>query len=61
VKAEGQGISDYNRLIATKLSIEVQLRILEIELEKAKRWNGVEVSTYLPLTAPGSMVTLPAN
>jgi regulator of protease activity HflC (stomatin/prohibitin superfamily) len=58
--AEGQGIAEYNRLIAVNQQIEIRMRELEIELERAKRWNGVEVSQYIPLTAAGGVVTLPS-
>ncbi|MDR2792476.1 MAG: hypothetical protein LBB61_02250 [Treponema sp.] len=59
--AEGQGIAEYNRLIAANQQIEIQLRELEIELERAKRWDGVEVPQYIPLTAAGGVVTLPSR
>ncbi len=59
--AEGQGIAEYNRLISENQQIEMRLRELEIELERAKRWNGVEVPQYIPLTAAGGIVTLPAS
>jgi regulator of protease activity HflC (stomatin/prohibitin superfamily) len=58
-RAEGQGIADYNRLIAQNMQVEVQLKQLEIQLERAKRWNGIEVPTYLPLNPAGGIVTLP--
>jgi regulator of protease activity HflC (stomatin/prohibitin superfamily) len=58
--AEGQGIAEYNRLIAANQQIEIRMRELDIELERAKRWNGVEVPQYLPLTAAGGIVTLPS-
>ena len=60
-RAEGQGIADYNRLIAQNLNIELEFRRLEIQLERAKRWNGVEVATYLPLNPAGGIVTLPSR
>jgi regulator of protease activity HflC (stomatin/prohibitin superfamily) len=59
--AEGEGIQQYNQLIAQNLQTEIKIRELEIELERAKRWNGVEVPTYLPLTPAGGIVTLPAR
>ena len=60
-RAEGQGIADYNSLIAQNLSIELEFRRLQIQLERAKRWNGIEVPTYLPLNPAGGVVTLPAR
>ena len=59
-RAEGLGIADYNRLVAQNQNIELEFRRLAIQLERAKRWNGVEVATYLPLNPAGGIVTLPA-
>jgi regulator of protease activity HflC (stomatin/prohibitin superfamily) len=59
--AEGEGVQRYNQLIAQNLQTEIRIRELEIELERAKRWNGVEVPTYLPLNPAGGVVTLPAK
>jgi regulator of protease activity HflC (stomatin/prohibitin superfamily) len=59
--AEGEGVRQYNQLIAQNLQTEIRIRELEIELERAKRWNGVEVPTYLPLNPAGGIVTLPAK
>ena len=60
-RAEGQGIADYNQLISRNLSTEIEFRKLEIQLERAKRWNGVDTPTYLPLSPNGGVVTLPAK
>jgi regulator of protease activity HflC (stomatin/prohibitin superfamily) len=67
-RAEGQGISDYNRLVAQNLETEIKLRQLVIEQThadadkiEAERWNGIKVSEYLPLTAAGGIVTLPSG
>jgi regulator of protease activity HflC (stomatin/prohibitin superfamily) len=59
--AEGEGVRQYNQLIAQNLQTEIRIRELEIELERAKRWNGVEVPTYLPLNPAGGIVTLPVK
>jgi hypothetical protein len=59
--AEGEGVRQYNQLIAQNLQTEIRIRELEIELERAKRWNGVEVPTYLPLNPAGGIVTLPTK
>jgi regulator of protease activity HflC (stomatin/prohibitin superfamily) len=59
--AEGEGVRQYNQLIAQNLQAEIRIRELEIELERAKRWDGVEVPTYLPLNPAGGVVTLPAR
>jgi prohibitin 2 len=58
-RAEGQGISDYNRLIAQNLETELKFRQLEIDKIRAQKWNGVSVSQYVPLTAAGGIVALP--
>lgn len=60
-RAAGQGENDYNKLIALNMDVEVKLRQLNIDLERAKRWNGAQVSQYIPITAAGAIVTLPAN
>jgi len=57
--AEGEGIRQFNLSVAQNAALEVRLRELEIQLERAKRWNGVEVPTYLPLNPAGGIVTLP--
>ena len=59
--ARGEGISQYNQLISQNLQIEIRLRELEIELEKAKRWDGRQVPTYIPLSPNGGIVTLPSR
>jgi regulator of protease activity HflC (stomatin/prohibitin superfamily) len=58
-RAEGQGISDYNKLIAQNLDTEIRFRQLEIEKIKAEKWNGAYVPEYVPLTAAGGIVNLP--
>lgn len=60
-RAEGQGISDYNKLIAQNLETEIKFRELEIQKIKAERWNGAYVPEYVPLTAAGGIVNLPAG
>ena len=32
---------------------------LEIELERAKKWDGRQVPEYVPLTAAGGIINLP--
>jgi regulator of protease activity HflC (stomatin/prohibitin superfamily) len=59
--AEGEGIQEYNNLITKNLQTEIRIRELEIQLERAKRWNGVEVPAYLPLNPAGGVVTLPIS
>jgi membrane protease subunit HflC len=58
-RAEGQGISDYNKLIAQNLETELKFRQLEIDKIRAQKWDGRQVSQYIPITAAGAVVTLP--
>ena len=37
------------------------MRELDIDKVRAELWNGVEVSTYIPLTASGAVVTIPSE
>jgi regulator of protease activity HflC (stomatin/prohibitin superfamily) len=57
--AEGEGIRAYNNSIAANMQMEIRFRELEIQLERAKRWNGVDTPTFLPLNPQGGVVTLP--
>jgi regulator of protease activity HflC (stomatin/prohibitin superfamily) len=59
--AEGEGVRQYNQLIAQNLQTEIRLRELEVQLERAKRWDGVEVPRFVPLNPAGGVVTLPAK
>jgi regulator of protease activity HflC (stomatin/prohibitin superfamily) len=58
---EGQGIAEYNRLVAQNQALEIQLRRLEIERIEAERWDGRRMPTYIPLNPAGGIVTLPAT
>jgi regulator of protease activity HflC (stomatin/prohibitin superfamily) len=60
-RAEGQGIADYNKLIAQNLETELKFRQLEIDKIRAGKWDGRQVSQYIPLTAAGAIVELPAK
>jgi regulator of protease activity HflC (stomatin/prohibitin superfamily) len=57
-RAEGQGISDYNKLIAQNLETELKFRQLAIDKIRAEKWDGRQVSQYIPLTAAGAIVTI---
>lgn len=54
--AQGEGIQKYNQLIAVNLSTEIQLRELEIKLERAKKFNGREVPDVMVMTPQGSLI-----
>ncbi len=58
-RAEADALAYYNAKVAQNQSIEIKLKELEIELEKAKRWDGRQVPEYVPLTAAGGIVNLP--
>lgn len=60
-RAQGAGENDYNKLIAENMHIEVKLRELAIDRIRAGRWDGRQVSQYIPLTAAGAVVTLDGN
>lgn len=49
--AEGEGIRKYNASIAANLEVQLQLKRLDIEMEKWSHWNGKEVSdqNFYPL------------
>ena len=57
-RIEGEGIAAYNRNIAQNQQLELRLKELEIELERAKRWNGKEVpdAAYI---VPGTGAVVP--
>ncbi|MDD4290073.1 MAG: SPFH domain-containing protein, partial [Patescibacteria group bacterium] len=44
-EAEGRGIQKYNEAVQKNMTLEVQLRQLEIEKIKAEKWNGQYVPT----------------
>lgn len=59
-KVEADAVAYYNARVAQNYQVEIRLKELEIELERAKRWDGRQVPEYVPLTAAGGIVTLPA-
>ena len=58
-RAEADALAYYNEKVAQNYQVEIKLKELEIELEKAKKWDGRQVPEYVPLTASGTIVTLP--
>ena len=60
-QVEADALAYYNAKVAQNSNIEIKLKELEIQLERAKRWDGREVPEYVPLTAAGGIVTLPAS
>ena len=59
-RVEADALAYYNAKVAQNYQVEIKLKELEIELEKAKKWDGRQVPEYVPLTAAGGIVTLPA-
>lgn len=59
-RVEADALAYYNAKVAQNYQVEIRLKELEIELEKAKKWDGRQVPEYVPLTANGAIVTLPA-
>ncbi|MCR5605637.1 MAG: hypothetical protein K6F69_02315 [Treponema sp.] len=57
-RIEADSIAYYNAQIAKNYAVEIKLKELEIELERAKKWDGREVPEYIPMTAAGTVVDL---
>lgn len=57
-RAEGQGLSDYNRLISQNQQIEFRKLELEIEKIKAEKWDGHYVPNVTPMLPNGTIVNL---
>lgn len=57
-EAQGKAEATYYAELSKYSTIIETLRNLDIEAERAEHWNGVEVSTYLPMTAAGTLVNL---
>ena len=58
-RVEADALAYYNSKVAQNYQVEIKLKELEIELEKAKKWDGRQVPEYVPLTANGAIVNLP--
>jgi regulator of protease activity HflC (stomatin/prohibitin superfamily) len=58
-RVEADALAYYNSKVAQNYQVEIKLKELEIELEKAKKWDGRQVPEYVPLTASGAIVNLP--
>ena len=54
----GKAEASYYQSLSKYSDIITALRHLDIDAQRAENWNGVEVSTYIPLTATGAIVTL---
>ena len=60
-RVEADALAYYNQKVAQNYQVEIKLKELEIELERAKHWNGKEVPDYIPLTAAGGIVDLTSD
>jgi len=58
-KVEADALAYYNAQVAKNYNVEIKLKELEIELERAKRWDGRQVPNVLPLTPSGAIVSIP--
>ncbi|MBQ3825906.1 MAG: prohibitin family protein [Spirochaetaceae bacterium] len=57
-RVEADAVAYYNEKVAQNYQVETRLKELEIQLERAKRWDGREVPEYVPITAAGTVVDL---
>ena len=57
-RVEADALAYYNEKVAQNYQVETRLKELEIQLERAKRWDGREVPNYVPITAGGTIVDL---
>jgi len=57
-EVEGKAEAAYYSELSKYADIIETLRKLDIEAERAGRWDGKEISQYIPLTAAGGVVTI---
>lgn len=57
-EVQGKAEAAYYSELSKYADIIETLRKLDIEAERAGRWDGKEISQYIPLTAAGGIVTL---
>jgi regulator of protease activity HflC (stomatin/prohibitin superfamily) len=60
-KVEADALAYYNAKVNENYQVEIKLKELEIELERAKKWDGRQVPEYIPLTAAGGIVNIPGT
>ena len=58
---EGEAEASYYSSLEPYMNTVEMMRELDISKVRAELWNGVEVSTYIPLTASGAVVTIPSK
>lgn len=57
-EVQGKAEAAYYSELSKYADIIETLRKLDIESERAERWDGKEISQYIPLTAAGGVVTI---
>lgn len=57
-EVQGKAEAEYYKSLSAYENIITALRELDIEATRATKWDGREVSQYIPLTASGVMVSL---
>lgn len=60
-KAEADGIAYYNEKVAQNMTVQQQQWKHEEQMKYYETWNGILVPQYVPLTAAGGIVNLPAS
>lgn len=60
-KAEADGIAYYNAKVAQNMTVQQQQWKHEEQMKYYETWNGILVPQYVPLTAAGGIVNLPAS
>jgi len=60
-KAEADGIAYYNTKVAQNMSVQQQQWKHEEQMAYYEKWNGTLVPQYVPLTAAGGIVNIPAQ
>lgn len=60
-QAEADGIAYYNAKVAQNMTVQQQQWKHEEQMAYYEKWNGILVPQYVPLTAAGGIVTLPAK
>ncbi|MBR3543687.1 MAG: prohibitin family protein [Treponema sp.] len=60
-QAEADGIAYYNAKVAQNMVVQERQWRHEEQMAYYEKWNGLLVSQYVPLTAAGGIVNLPAS
>jgi regulator of protease activity HflC (stomatin/prohibitin superfamily) len=59
--ARATGVAEANRLIRQELGVMQATWAHEEKMAYYDAWNGVDTTTYIPLTAAGAVVTMPSK